>query len=104
MKIAEPFHALTRKGAVFEWSTDCQQAFDTLKKSLTVSPVPNFAESFRLETDACVKGSGAVCYRLKVVKFTLWLMHVEPYQALRSNRAGDIGSSMSLKPLSHLPL
>jgi len=62
-KIAEPLHALTWKGAVFEWSTDCQQAFDTLKKSLTVSPVlayPNFAESFRLETDACVKGLGVV--------------------------------------------
>ena len=53
----------TRKGAVFEWSTDCQQAFDTLKKSLTVSSVlvyPNFAESFRLETNVCVKGLGAV--------------------------------------------
>ena len=63
VKIAEPLHALTRKDAAFEWSTDCQQAFDTLKKSLTVSPVlayPNFAESFRLETDACVKGLGTV--------------------------------------------
>jgi len=62
-RIAEPLHALTHKGAVFEWSMDCQQTFDTLKKSLTESPMltyPNFAESFRLETDACVKELGAV--------------------------------------------
>jgi len=62
-KIAEPLHALTRKDAVFEWSKSCQEAFDTLKKYLTDSPVlayPNFTESFRLETDACVKGLGAV--------------------------------------------
>ena len=62
-KIAEPLHALTCKDAVFKWSTSCQEAFDTLKKCLTESPVlayPNFTESFRLETDACVQGLGAV--------------------------------------------
>jgi len=32
-------YALTRKGAVFNWSADCQQAFETLKDRLTDTPV-----------------------------------------------------------------
>ena len=62
-RIAEPLHTLTRKDALFEWTSDCQSAFDTLKRMLTETPVlayPNFTRSFRLETDACVKGLGAV--------------------------------------------
>ncbi len=31
----EPMHALGRKGAVFEWSADCQKAFDGVKQAIT---------------------------------------------------------------------
>ena len=62
-KVAAPLHALTRKEAVFEWSTECQRAFESLKAAITQSPVlsyPNFQVDFVLETDASVKGLGAV--------------------------------------------
>ena len=62
-KIAEPLHRLTQKGAVFAWNPDCQTAFDCLKSSLTEAPIlayPDFLKDFVLETDASVKGLGAV--------------------------------------------
>ena len=60
--IARPFHALTRKDAVFHWSADCQTAFDRLKTLLTISPItafPDFSQAFRLYTDASTAGLGA---------------------------------------------
>ena len=48
-KIAEPLHALTRKGAVFSW-TECQTAFDHLKEKL--APVLLYPRGFIMETDA----------------------------------------------------
>ena len=62
-KIAQPLHALTQKGATFDWSTDCQNALETLKSRLVQAPVlayPDFSKSFVLETDASIKGLGAV--------------------------------------------
>ena len=62
-KIAQPLHALTQKGTTFDQSTDCQNAFETLKSRLVQAPVlayPDFSKSFVLETDASIKGLGAV--------------------------------------------
>ena len=62
-KIAEPLHRLTRKDIPFVWSPDCQQSYEYLKSKLIESPVlayPNFSEDFCLETDASVKGLGAI--------------------------------------------
>ena len=62
-KTAQPLHALTQKGAPFEWTQSCQNAFEELKSHLTESPLlayPDFDKSFILETDASVKGLGAV--------------------------------------------
>ena len=67
-KIAEPIYALTKKGAVFQWSADCQSAFEELKTQLVEAPVlsfPDFAKSFILETDASIKGLGAVLSQLQ---------------------------------------
>ena len=44
--IAGPLHALTRKDAVFHWSTSCQDAFDRLKMLLTSLPSPTSANLF----------------------------------------------------------
>lgn len=58
-KIAQPLHALTRKGVVFQWDAGCQQAFDTLKQRLVEAPVlayPSFDRDFVLETDASIEG------------------------------------------------
>ena len=62
-KLAEPLHRLTRKEVDFVWSPECQEVFTTLKKKLTESPIlayPAFDKESVLETDASIKGLGAV--------------------------------------------
>ena len=78
-KLAGPLHVLIvpastkqklRKGEIhkkdlppFEWTEQCQQSFDTLKDALTSAPVlayPDYSKPFILETDASLKGLGAV--------------------------------------------
>ena len=47
----------------FIWVSEHQKAFDTLKLALTIAPVlgyPNFEREFILETDASLRGLGAV--------------------------------------------
>ena len=61
-KIASPLHELTRKGTEWHWN-DGQIFFDTLKTRLSEVPIlayPNFEKEFVLETDASLKGLGAV--------------------------------------------
>ena len=66
--IAGPLHALTRKDAVFHWSSDCQDAFDRLKTLLTISPIttfPDFSQSFQLYTDASTAGLGTILAQVR---------------------------------------
>ena len=66
--ITGPLHALTRKDAVFHWSTDCQDAFDCLKTLLTTSPItafPDFRLLFRLYTDASTAGLGTIIAQVR---------------------------------------
>ena len=63
--IASPLTALTKKGQKFEWSSDCQTAFETLKSRLTEAPIlaypsSNPADKFILDTDASDSGIGGV--------------------------------------------
>ena len=61
--IAQPLHSLTRKGASFHWSSECQEAFDTLKHKLTTAPVlayPSCEKPYTMETDASLSGLGVV--------------------------------------------
>lgn len=62
-RVASPLHALTRKGAEFEWTNECEVSFQALKEKLTSAPVlayPSFERPFVLETDASIAGIGAV--------------------------------------------
>ena len=78
-KWAGPLHALIvpasfkqkiRRGEMkksdlpeFQWTSACQEGFDQLKKALTEAPVlayPDYSKPFILETDASLKGLGAV--------------------------------------------
>ena len=64
--ITAPLHRLTDKGVPFNWDTDCQSAFDTLKTRLTQAPVlryPEFfpsAAPFQLQTNPSAEGLGVV--------------------------------------------
>lgn len=61
--IAKPLHKLTEKTARFQWTQQCQEAFDELRHKLTTTPVlafPDYSRPFVLETDASVTGLGAV--------------------------------------------
>ena len=64
--IAAPLNALTQKGAAFQWTKDCNNAFDTLKTCLIRAPIlayPRFdheATEFVLQTDASGVGLSAV--------------------------------------------
>jgi len=62
-EIASPLHALTAKNKQFAWTSDCEQAFTRLKYALISSPIlamPNDADPFLLDTDACDVSIGAV--------------------------------------------
>ena len=61
--IAEPLHNLTKKYARFQWTSECQEAFDGLKQRLTTTPVlgyPLDEGNMLLDTDASDTGIGAV--------------------------------------------
>ena len=66
--IAAPLHSLQRKHVPFKWSTEQQEAFDTLKERLTSAPVlgmPMEDGMFYLDTDASDFGLGAVLSQLQ---------------------------------------
>ena len=64
--MAVPLHNLTQTGTPFNWSSECQRAFQSLKDLLTSAPVlayPQFSANsspFVLHTDASEHGIGAV--------------------------------------------
>ena len=66
--LAQPLIDLTKKDKTFEWTTECQTAFDTLKKRFTEEPVlmmPDHSKPFQIESDASKVATGAVltqCY------------------------------------------
>ena len=54
---------LLKKGTIFVWTSQTEEAFQALKKVVISTPVlalPNFNETFEIETDACDYGVGAV--------------------------------------------
>ena len=71
-RIASPLNRLTRKDASFVWSNDCQEAFETLKRALTSTPVLRHYDPqlpTRVETDA---SQGVVAGVLQQKHGDLW--------------------------------
>jgi hypothetical protein len=62
-EITRPLNALTRKNTQFSWNSECQQAFENLKKNLINPPIlqyPDFNKPFILTCDASKYSCGAV--------------------------------------------
>ena len=61
-EIASPLHHLTENEVPFNWTQECETAFNTVKKLLTDAPLvraPDSRDFFILETDASDTGEGA---------------------------------------------
>ena len=61
-----PIYQLTRKGIPWDWTEECQEAFDSIKKDLTNPPVlvmPNDKGHFVLVSDTSTVGCGATLYQ-----------------------------------------
>ena len=73
VQVAWPLHKLTSsesadKKATIKWDIRCQQAFNDLKKLCTTAPIlahADFTKPFKLHTDACGTGLGAVLYQIQ---------------------------------------
>jgi RNase H-like domain found in reverse transcriptase/Reverse transcriptase (RNA-dependent DNA polymerase)/Integrase zinc binding domain len=66
-KLAQPLNDLMKKDEKFEWTTDCQKAFDTMKKWFMEEPVllmPDQSKPFQIESDTSKVATGAVLTQL----------------------------------------
>lgn len=66
-RFATPLSQLLKKG-MFEWTEETQLAFDTLKRAMTTLPVlaiPDFAQPFKIETNASDHRIGVVLLQNK---------------------------------------
>ncbi|WVZ49338.1 hypothetical protein U9M48_000706 [Paspalum notatum var. saurae] len=62
-KTAKPMTSLTKKNAKYMWSPNCEEAFQSLKRSLTTAPVlaqPDVTKPFDVYCDASGNGLGCV--------------------------------------------
>ncbi|OMO80899.1 reverse transcriptase [Corchorus capsularis] len=80
--IAMPMTKLTRKGAKFEWTKECEKSFKELKERLTsanVLNVPDGSGGFTIYSDASKKGLGCVLMQNgKVVAYAS--RQLKPYE------------------------
>ena len=61
--VASPLTQLFKKGVQWNWSTECQEAFEYLRKCLISRPIleyPDYDKKFLIATDASGYGMGAV--------------------------------------------
>lgn len=62
-KIANPLTELTKQDNKFEWTEECEKAYDTIQKLFEANAVlehPDYSKPFIVECDASDKGVGAV--------------------------------------------
>ena len=83
-QIARPLHRLCEKGSTFDWSSECEESFQSLKQALTSAPIlayPVLGQQFILDTDASDHSVGAVLsqvqdYREQVIAYMSKAMNV----------------------------
>ena len=89
------------KGASFEWSTECKEAFKSLKEQLATPPVLAFLSfhvNFTLETDASIQGLGAILSQLQTDR----KFHPVAYASRALNKAEKNYSKIELETLCGL--
>ena len=73
-RIFAPMTRLTQKAVKFEWSEECEQSFQELKRRLVSAPVlalPVSGVEFTVHSDASLQGLGCVLMQdEKVVAYT----------------------------------
>ena len=65
--LARPLNDLTKKDKKFEWTTECQEAFNILKQQFTEEPVllmPDQLKPFQIESDTSKVATGVVLTQL----------------------------------------
>ena len=70
--VVAPLTALLSPKKPYQWSQDCQQAFENVKLLLSTDPVlrsPDFSRPFELHVDACDYGAGAVLFQRDATGF-----------------------------------
>ena len=93
--IAGPLNRLLKKDQAYEWTVDCQEAFDELKRAMTSPPVlalPNDQDTFVLDTDAAEGSIGAVLSQIqdgqeKVVAYATMTSSTYSEKVWRQNSA-----------------
>ena len=66
-RIAAPLYRLTEEGKAWNWTDECQEAFELLKRKLISPPIlafPDFNLTFVVDCDASNNGLGAVLSQL----------------------------------------
>jgi RNase H-like domain found in reverse transcriptase/Reverse transcriptase (RNA-dependent DNA polymerase) len=66
-ELARPLNDLTKKDKKFEWTTECQKAFDTIKKQFMEEPVllmPDQSKPFQIKSDTSKVATGMVLTQL----------------------------------------
>lgn len=65
-EVAAPLYELLRKGATFEWTKQCDEAFKSIRSTVATAPLlafPDFNNEFELSVDASDVGLGAVLHQ-----------------------------------------
>ena len=77
-KIAHPLHSLTRKGALFNWSAECDTAFDCLRLKLMTTPLLTLKEILLWKQMLASVDWGLYCLCIKMITGCIqWLMQVD---------------------------
>jgi len=96
--IARPLIDLMKKDRKFDWSPDCQEAFNKLKTCFLSEPVlrnPDPSKQFAIATDASKVATGGVLLQLKPMKMSITRVVISPkaWDPLNADTRSTIGNS-----------